>query len=117
MRRQIFILNSFIFIHKIDKLYHILYTLIKKLLANDDDNGLSITDTATATLKAQSSKTKMPNNNKKRPNEDGDTRIIADIKSADVTQNAGWPILSSLAILPRVGNFRKMEFWPYVPSW
>mmetsp|Transcript_51102 Transcript_51102/g.51519 ORF Transcript_51102/g.51519 Transcript_51102/m.51519 type:complete len:99 (+) Transcript_51102:21-317(+) len=68
MRRQIFILNSFIFIHKIDKLYHILYTLIKKLLANDDDNGLSITDTATATLKAQSSKTKMLNNNDERSN-------------------------------------------------
>eukprot|EP00593_Proboscia_inermis_P008666 CAMPEP_0171313290 /NCGR_PEP_ID=MMETSP0816-20121228/40367_1 /TAXON_ID=420281 /ORGANISM="Proboscia inermis, Strain CCAP1064/1" /LENGTH=37 /DNA_ID= /DNA_START= /DNA_END= /DNA_ORIENTATION= len=37
----------------------------------------------------------MPNNNNKRLNEDGDTPKIAYLKSAGVTQNAGWPNLSS----------------------
>uniref|UniRef100_A0A7S0C587 Uncharacterized protein n=1 Tax=Proboscia inermis TaxID=420281 RepID=A0A7S0C587_9STRA len=45
------------------------------------DDGLSITDAAAATLMAQSSKTKMLNNNNERLNEDGVTPIIGKLKS------------------------------------
>ena len=79
------------------------------------DDGLSLTDAAAAMPIAQSSK--MLTNNNKRLNEDGDTPIIAILKSANVKQNTGWLILSFLASMTEVENFWKMEFWPCVPSW
>ena len=52
------------------------------MITND---GLSMTDATEETLVAQSSKTKMLNNNNKRPNEEGDTPIDGNFKSCNKT--------------------------------